>query len=226
MEDVIDETTEMPGETASEEPNGWAAFWEFTKTLSLVVLIAVLIRLWLVQPFVVDGQSMEPAFHNQEYILVDKVSYRFTPPSRGNVVVFHPHGSQENFIKRVVGLPGERIEIHGNTVSVDGSLLEEDYLTNFRTNNFASDTHLERLLADNEYFVLGDNRDHSKDSRDPSIGPIVNEQIVGKAWIVLFPLENFSFVEVPDYPSGTVQETQAVVSEPSTDDTAALAIRE
>lgn len=213
MEDMIEQTTEIPEEAGSEEPSGWAAFWEFTKTLSLVVFVAVLIRLWLVQPFVVDGQSMEPALHNQEYILVDKVSYRFTPPNRGDVIVFHPNSGQENFIKRVIGLPSERIEIHGNSVTVNGQILEEDYLANFRTNNFASDTHIERLLSDAEYFVLGDNRDHSKDSRDASIGPIRPDQIVGKAWLVLFPLEDFSFVESPFYPD-VLPTNQAVVSGP------------
>lgn len=192
---------------------GWAALFDFLRTLAVVLLAAFLIRHFLVQPFIVDGESMQPTFQDQEYILVDKLSYRFHGPERGDVVVFHPPGGeQENFIKRVIGLPGDQVEIRGHRIFVNGQLLAEDYTRiDSSLTDTTEDTIITRDLNDNEYYVLGDNRDHSKDSRD--LGGIERSRIIGRAWLVLFPIEELTLVEQPNYPNlGPAGQSSAVVS--------------
>lgn len=172
---------------------------EFIKTVAMIVIVAFLVRFYLIQPFIVEGSSMEPNFHNGQYLLVDKISYRFRPVGRGDVVVFHPPTRPGlNYIKRVIALPGDSIEIKDGEIVVNGVRLEEPYLDGEQTlvRNSAV-ANLKSKLASDEYFVLGDNRDHSSDSRE--IGSIPRSNIVGRAWLVVFPLRNFGLVFHPSY---------------------------
>lgn len=179
---------------------GWAALFDFLRTLAVVFLAAFLIRHFLVQPFIVDGQSMQPTFQDQEYILVDKLSYRFREPSRGDVIVFHPPGEQqENFIKRIIGLPGEQIDIQGGRIFVNGQLISEAYTLEESSLDLDPNSSISRSLGDNEYYVLGDNRNHSKDSRE--LGAIERDRIIGRAWVVLFPINELNVVDHPSYPT-------------------------
>lgn len=175
--------------------NPWVSFFELIKTVSFVLVVAFLIRTYLVQPFVVDGASMEPNFHHQEYILVDKLGYRLRQPVRGDVVVFHPPNRQDNFIKRIIGLPGETVTVTGHQVAVNGQAVLETYLPDRGQMGGAPETF---VLGPDEYFVLGDNRDFSKDSRE--LGPIAAERIIGRAWLVLFPMTDLAVVTTPTYP--------------------------
>ncbi len=187
----------------------WLSVFEFIKTVGFILVAAFLIRHFLIQPFVVDGASMEPNFHNQEYILVDKVTYRLREPQRGDVVVFHPPGRTDSFIKRVIGLPGERIDIQGHQVSINGVALNEKYLPTFSSLSSEEESSFSRILQKDEYFVMGDNRDQSKDSRE--LGPIGKERIIGRSWLILYPIQNVSVVQQPRYTTVVkTSQTQAL----------------
>ncbi len=154
--------------------------------LEVVVVAAVSIYLvytFIAQPFKVDGASMEPNFSTGDYLIVDEITYRFREPMRGEVVVLHnPTKSSEFFIKRIIGLPGEEVVISDNRVFIDGERLSEDYLPREAR---MSDTPPFQLDND-EYFVMGDNRENSFDSRN--WGPLGRHQIVGTVRIRFWPL--------------------------------------
>ena len=148
--------------------------------------------------FVVQGESMEPSFRRDQYVLVSRMAYRRREASRGDVVVLHyPRQPGRNYIKRIVGLPGEKVRVEGSRVFIDGRLLEEPYLqaegppgksnTPLRsaTPGGSLDRPDEWSLGERQYLVLGDNRSNSHDSR--SFGPLGGELIVGKAWIRYWP---------------------------------------
>jgi signal peptidase I len=159
---------------------------EIVETVVLTVLMFLVIRL-AVQNFNVDGMSMEPNLHNQELILVDKWSYLFRTPARGDVIVFiAPPNPQEDFVKRVIGLPGDVVTIQGTTVIVNGKVLTEKYVRpqNNLHNPFPSFTN--RIVPPNTYLVLGDNRDGSSDSRD--WGCVPQQNIIGRAALIYWPL--------------------------------------
>ncbi len=178
---------------------------EFIKTVAIIVLIAFFVRFYLVQPFVVEGSSMEPNFHNGEYLLVDKVSYRIGEPKRGDVIVLHPPSApQLNYIKRIIALPGEQIDIRNGQIFVNQAQIDEPYIPNEQTlvrNQQAA--NLSQKLGSNEYFVLGDNRDHSSDSRE--WGMVPRENIIGRAMLVVFPAKNFGLVFHQSY--GSIEQS-------------------
>jgi len=175
---------------------------------ALIVLLVVLpIRLFIAQPFIVVGQSMEPTFETNQYLLVDELTYRLESPKRDQVVVFeYPYkkdmnSSSENgkaiyYIKRIIGLPGETVQIKDGNVTIinkehpEGFALSEPYLSTIK--NERSFTNLTTTLKDNEYFVMGDNRGNSSDSRD--WGPLEKKFIVGRAFVRLLPPQKISFL--------------------------------
>lgn len=146
------------------------------------------------QNYHIDGRSMEPTLHNQEYILVSKASYLLTAPIRGDVIVFrYPLDMSKNYLKRIIAIPGDVISVTNNTVTVNGVTLHERYVN--RTDNFNPypNIHNEKIPT-NDYFVLGDNRGDSSDSR--AWGLVPRSDIIGKATIVYWPLntDNFGFL--------------------------------
>lgn len=171
--------------------------FEFIKTTLIVIVIALLFRYFLIQPFVVVGQSMEPNFHDKEYLVVDKLSYKIRHPKRGEVVIFHPpQNLRESYIKRVIGLPGELVEIKDGQVYIDGRLLKENYIKD-EVGVKTKIGSTRQLLNGNEYFVFGDNRDHSSDSRE--IGPIPINHFQGRVALVLFPIRSANIPKTPLY---------------------------
>lgn len=156
---------------------------------ALLVLIIVLpIRLYVAKPFIVSGASMHPTFDTWHYLIIDQLTYHFEKPQRGDVVVFnYPQNPSRFFIKRVIGLPGETVQLNGTAVTIfndehpDGFSLDEPYVADEN----AKESHLVMELGDNEYFVLGDNRKASADSR--YWGPLEEYRIVGRAYLRLFP---------------------------------------
>lgn len=161
-------------------------FWrEIVETIALTLLMFLVIR-FAVQNYYVDGMSMEPSLHNKEQILVDKWTYLFHPPSRGDVIVFvAPPNPTQDYVKRVVGLPGDVISVSGTTVTVDGVVLKEFYVDPRRQGNpYPSFTN--RIIPPDDYFVLGDNRGGSSDSRDWGFVPKAN--VIGRAALVYWPL--------------------------------------
>jgi signal peptidase I len=155
---------------------------------ALIALVVVLpIRMFIAQPFIVSGASMETTFSTGEYLIVDQVSYRFEEPERGDVIIFrYPKDPSKFFIKRIIGIPGDTLEIKGNVVTItnseypDGVILEEPYVL-----DMAPNTNLTETLGDDEYFVMGDNRDASSDSR--MWGVLQRDKIVGRAFLRLYP---------------------------------------
>jgi len=159
------------------------------KVILISLVIVIPIRHYVIQPFLVKGASMEPGFHDGEYLIVDELSYQFKDPERGEVIIFHyPRNTKEYFIKRVIGLPNERVEIKNREVIVynneypRGKKITEGYL---KDNEFTKG-NLTLKLEEDEYFVLGDNRQASSDSR--VWGAVKKDHIVGKAWVRAWPL--------------------------------------
>ncbi len=172
--------------------------WEIIKVVSISLAIILPVRYYLIQPFYVKGASMEPNFHDHEYLIIDEISYRFNEPTRGQVIVFrYPKDPQEYFIKRIIGLPGEEVQIKDGRVKIfnalypEGTVLNEVYLPDGLGTYDNSESLIK--VGDNEYFVLGDNRPASKDSR--SFGPVDKAFITGK---VLFRGWPFSRVTLFD----------------------------
>ena len=156
-------------------------FREVVTTIAPALLIAVIINLFLAQSTVVLGQSMEANLHSNQRIMIEKISYRLHQPQRGDVVVIDvPESSDIPLIKRIVGLPGERVEVRDGIVYIDGEALHEPYLT-----EGAHGTMAAQIVPALHVFVMGDNRDASNDSR--YFGPVPMEQIVGRAWFSYWP---------------------------------------
>lgn len=165
--------------------------WRFLREIAWVtvfVLVLYLVVNVAIPRFVVEGHSMEPNLHSSEYVMVSRVHYLLEDPQRGDVVVFHLD-AENDLIKRIVALPGEKVVMKDGRIAIDGVLLDEPYVMELC--HLATCRHREWLLAEDEYFVLGDNRNHSHDSHD--FGPIQREQIVGKAWVRYWPPESWSF---------------------------------
>ena len=184
---------------------------EVIETVVLTVLMFLVIRL-AVQNFNIQGMSMEPTLHDQELILVDKWSYLFHAPTRGDIIVFvaPPHHDQD-YIKRIVALPGDTISIRDTTVIVDGVTLHETYVDpNRQGNPYAYKTLSNVVVPPNDYFVLGDNRVGSSDSRDWGFVPRAN--IIGRAALVYWPLgqSNDGFLPNASAVFDSVHQTSAV----------------
>lgn len=170
--------------------------WDILKFLIGVVLVAFILKAFVFQPFMVEGISMEPNYHDKEYIIVNKAVYLAEKPARGDVMIFRPPDNpQVTYIKRVIGLPNDNIKISEGKIFINGNPLEEKYLPSDRKTLIDSDISLIQgtKLGDKEYFVMGDNREHSTDSRVFGVVPRAN--IVGKAWMVVYPTEYFGFAK-------------------------------
>ena len=171
--------------------------WDITKVAVMALVLAGLVRYFLVQPFFVEGASMEPNFENGEYLLIDELSYYFRPVERGEVVVFHyPLDTSKYYIKRIIGLPEETVEIKNSQVTIyndeypNGFALNEDYLPK----SLVTDGQIREKLGKGEYFVLGDNRSVSYDSRRWGVLP--KNDIVGRVLVRAWP---FSRVAIFSY---------------------------
>ena len=161
----------------------------------LTVLLFLVVQL-VVQNYSIDGPSMEPNLHNQERILVDKWTYLFHPPARGDIIVFiAPPDPSSDYVKRIIAIPGDTLTIDNTTVIVDGISLHEPYVDpKLQGNPFFQNQIHNLVIPPNKYFVLGDNRDGSSDSRDWGFVP--RENILGRAALVYWPLgeNNYGFI--------------------------------
>ncbi|MDQ7815140.1 MAG: signal peptidase I [Patescibacteria group bacterium] len=173
---------------------------EFVQVLAISLAIIIPVRYFLIQPFYVKGASMEPSFWDHEYLIIDELSYRFRTPDRGEIVVFrYPNDPKQFFIKRVIGLPGETVEIAGGQIKIyndkspNGTVLDE---TSYLDQEYTTMTRTVTLKAD-EYYVLGDNRIASLDSR--LFGPIKKDVIVGRVWLRGWPPERWRVFNELDY---------------------------
>mgnify|MGYP001589964077 FL=1 len=165
---------------------------EFLQIIAIAAIVVVPIRYFVFQPFLVKGASMEPNFHEGDYLIIDELSYRLRNPERGEVVVFHfPFDPSQRYIKRVIGLPGETVAIKNGQVDImagDGSIvvLSEPYAQGIYTNTGNATGDANVTLKSDEYFVLGDNRAHSSDSRE--WGMVNRKFIIGRTILRAWPL--------------------------------------
>jgi signal peptidase I len=172
--------------------NFFSFIFELLKVVAISIVIIIPIRYFLIQPFYVKGASMEPTFHDHEYLIIDEISYRFGEPKRGDVIVFrYPRDPREYYIKRVIGLPGEKIQVKGGNIFIyndnnpEGFNLEEKYLPN----NLETYGTTEEIInvGQGEYYVFGDNRPTSKDSRN--FGPVKRSFLIGKVLLRGWPFD-------------------------------------
>jgi signal peptidase I len=175
------------------------------KTLSIVMDVLLysfiiyaclyLIPTYVMQRTIVDGPSMENSLHNGEHLMVEKVSYHFEQLDRFDVIVFYPYGRdiEEYYVKRIIGLPGETIQITDDDIYINGELLEEDYGKQPITDAGWAENPI--VIGEDEYFVLGDNREVSYDSRAEEVGLVEKENIGGKAVLRIWPLKKFGFID-------------------------------
>ncbi len=175
--------------------------WDLVKIIAISLAIIIPFRLIIAEPFVVSGSSMLPNFHNRDYLIVNRITYTRSLPKRGDVIVMkYPKDNRQYFIKRIIGLPGESVSLENGQVKIrnannpTGFVLEENYLPkDTPTLGKPGPT----TLGSEEYFVLGDNRTASSDSRLWGILP--KSDIVGKAWLRVFPFKDFGFIPSVSY---------------------------
>ena len=172
---------------------------ELVKVAVLAGITIALVRYFLFKPFYVKGASMEPNFYDKEYLIIDELSYRLRVPQRGEVIVFkYPNNPKEYFLKRIVGLPGERIKVAEGKITVynhehpEGVVLDEPYLPR----DLDTAGEIIKVLSAEEYFVMGDNRPNSYDSR--RFGPIDKSLIVGRAWFRGWPFNRAQILSEPE----------------------------
>jgi len=190
-----------PQEKNSLLKEAFIFLWEIVKVVVISLAVILPIRYYLVQPFYVKGASMEPNFYDHEYLMVDQISYRFHEPSRGDVVVFrYPGDPSQFFIKRIIGLPNEIVRMREGKILIfnaahpDGVEVSESYLPKEIKNLGNSSV----TLGKDEYFVMGDNREESMDSR--AFGPVRKKAIMGRVFFRGWPLNEITiFSEPPQY---------------------------
>ena len=162
--------------------------------MGIVLGVTFLIITYVGQRTHVSGDSMKNTLNDGDHLIVDKITYRMREPVRYDIIVF-PFRYKENtfYIKRIIGLPGETVQIAGGEIYIDGEILKESYGREVIKDPGIAESPIE--LGEDEYFVLGDNRNESSDSRDPSVGKIRREEIVGRAWLRIWPLNKFGIMK-------------------------------
>ena len=188
-----------PVTEAEPQPSmSWMMLRELIETIVLSLVIFLLIR-QVVQNYRIESHSMEPSFYEGEFILVNKLAYRLGAPERGDVLVFHnPGNPDEDYIKRIIGLPGDTVEIRDGDVIINGKILDEPF-----PHRETPSTPFEQIVIEPDHlFVIGDNRPSSSDSR--VFGQLSEDLVVGKAWLRVWPFNKFGIIEHYDLEPGTV----------------------
>jgi signal peptidase I len=186
-----------------------SSFWDIVRFSVIALLLIIPIRMYVAQPFIVSGASMEQTFQNGEYLIVDQLTYHFTTPQRGDVVIFrYPRDPSKFFIKRVIAIPGDTITISNNIVTIttndnqEGFVINEPYIA---SQNWGGDMRIS--LEEKEYFVMGDNRNFSSDSR--AWGVLHERHIIGRAFLRLFPPQSFGYL-----PGSVSDTTEPITTSP------------
>lgn len=174
---------------------------DFILYVAVVVLLALGIRTFLAEPVRVEGDSMVPTLLNNEHMFVEKVGYWVEKPARGDIIICYYPGYTESCVKRVIALPGETVSVQNGQVQIDGRVLNE---SNYWNGEIYGDMEPLRV-ADQQVFVMGDNRNGSKDSRNPAVGCIPYEKIVGQVRMVIWPPQFFRAIPKEGYTNGNVQ---------------------
>jgi len=194
-----------PDTTQAERRAFWKNLSDLVKTAIIVIILVVVTRGFILQPFIVEGSSMAPRFHTNDYLLVDKLSYHLHAVQRGDIVVFkYPYNTSVNYVKRVIGLPGETVKIDNGSVYIinaqnpNGMKLTEPYIIdNAPTVPSSGASEAQYVVPADSYFVMGDNRPASSDSREWSFLP--KSDLIGRVIIQAFPLAQASVIHDPTY---------------------------
>jgi len=162
---------------------------------AVIIAAVLLIHNFVGQQIEVSGSSMEATLHNDDHLILEKISYETGQPKRYDIVVFQPYAEEKNtfYIKRIIGMPGETVQIKGSDIYINGEILQENY-----GNALIEEAGIAAepiKLSDDEYFVLGDNRNNSKDSRNPIVGVVHRKSILGRAWVRIWPLNDFGVLK-------------------------------
>ena len=198
-ETIVPPSVEPPAEPPtgrSKLPPGVRAFFDWMVVIAVALLVAFVVRTFVIAHFVVEGESMYSTLDTNDRVFVNKMSYRLHDPNRGDVVVLHQvtGASERDLIKRVIGLPGEKVEVRNCTVLIDGRVLNEPYLDPavVTPTDCVGDYVLDGEVPDDHVFVMGDNRGGSQDSR--VIGPISEDDLVGRAFVVFWPQSHWQWL--------------------------------
>lgn len=179
---------------------------DWLKIFIIALLFTLIVRLFIFSPVLVDGESMLPTLEDRDRMIVNKITYKFKEPDRFDIVIFHAP-DERDFVKRVIGLPGEHIEVNDNTLYVDGEEMEQPFMNSEEnaeitfpniTEDFTFDVISQGnydVIPEGYVLVLGDNRRHSRDSRDHTIGLVDMDEIVGKTNIIYWPLKRIQYVK-------------------------------
>lgn len=183
-------------EQETEQKNVWKELLEMVLYLVIALVAALLIVKFVGQRTQVDGSSMNPTLYHGENLILDKISYHFRDPERFDIIVFpfEEDGEETHFIKRIIGLPGETVQIIDGYVYINGELLESD-IYGKEVMEYAGRAAEPITLGDDEYFVLGDNRNNSRDSRFEEVGNIKRGDITGRAFLRIWPLNKFGLLK-------------------------------
>jgi len=171
----------------------------FLETVVVALVISIVLYLFIMTPHEVIGNSMHPTYQNGEYLMANKLLYKFNEPQRGDVIIFK-YSDTQDFIKRVIGLPGDKVMLKDGHIYINDKLVDESsYLSNSIYTNGGEFLHEGETttVPEGQYFVCGDNRPHSSDSR--TFGPITKENIKGKAWLVYYPFSQFRIAQHETY---------------------------
>ncbi len=190
----IEESPEQE-KTASNKSSYGKDIRDMLIYFTLIIAAALLIHNFVGQQIEVSGSSMESTLHNEDHLILEKISYEKGDPKRFDIIVFRPYEDDKKtyYIKRVIGLPGETVQIIGSDIYINGEILKEDY-----GNALIEDAGIAGepiKLNRGEYFVLGDNRNNSKDSRNPVVGVVSRKSILGRAWVRIWPLNDFEVLK-------------------------------
>lgn len=211
--DTNRQSEEMTGRSTRQRSVGkkggaYKEIVEWIKALVIAVVLVFIIRQFLFSPFIVDGPSMEPNFESGERLIVNKILYTFREPKFGEVVVFDVPEQGRKFIKRVIGVPGDKIKLEGDNLYINDQLVEESYIKEAieaahargelyngdgASYNFPNDMVQEMVVPEGAVFAMGDHRDNSTDSR--MIGFVEDKEIVGRADVIFWPLDKISFIK-------------------------------
>lgn len=198
--DTVSQVPQVPvegeqpiAETAATKFSIWSLVYEILETVVLAAIIWLAVN-FATARFIVEGSSMEPNFHTGQMLIVSRLSYKLSTPQRGDVIVFqYPDNPVDDYIKRVIGVPGDTVEIRDSHVLINGQAIAEPYLTNDTTETQRG----KWVVPSDSYFVMGDNRPHSSDSR--SWGMLSREFIIGKAWISYWPPKLWGLIPQVSY---------------------------
>lgn len=201
-----------PETTTTARPRRTNWLVETVVTVALAVGLYLVIQAFVVQTYRVEGHSMDDSLHDGQHLLIDKITPRFDDYSRGDVVVLHPPDEPEDstpFIKRVIGVAGDHLEVHDGGVWIDGVELDEPYVAPGAVTEPSFDDEDSWDVGPGEVFVMGDNREDSRDSRE--FGVVRTSEIIGRAWLRFWPLDAFGLLSTPTYPelvaAGTASQT-------------------